>query len=103
VTGIEPTTSGLLDQRRSCSDNQAPCNLVAMVTKHSTLDLLTLIVFWIFWFIFLKVELLKVKAMTPLENLVDKMVKARNIGKDFIEILPDMENKSNDRYVSFWH
>jgi len=24
VTGIEPTTSGLLDQRRSRSDNQAP-------------------------------------------------------------------------------
>jgi len=24
VTGIEPTTSGLLDQRRSHSDNQAP-------------------------------------------------------------------------------
>jgi len=24
VTGIEPTTSGLLDQRRNRSDNQAP-------------------------------------------------------------------------------
>jgi len=24
VTGVEPTTSGLLDQRRSRSDNQAP-------------------------------------------------------------------------------
>jgi len=24
MTGIEPTTSGLLDQRRSHSDNQAP-------------------------------------------------------------------------------
>jgi len=25
VTGLEPTTSGLLDQRRSRSDNQVPC------------------------------------------------------------------------------
>jgi len=28
VTGIQPTTSGLLDQRRSCSDNQAPYRLL---------------------------------------------------------------------------
>jgi len=27
VTGIEPTTSGLLDQRRSRSDNQAPLKI----------------------------------------------------------------------------
>jgi len=44
-----------------------------------------------------------VKTKTPLENIVDKIVKARKIGKDMIEIEPDMENESNDRYVSFWN
>jgi len=40
--GIEPTTSGLLDQRRSRSDNQAPISLqgnlfspITLITKVS--------------------------------------------------------------------
>jgi len=47
------------------------------------------------------VELVKVKSKTPLKNLVDKTVKVRKIERFMIEIEPDVENESNDRYVSF--
>jgi len=33
VTGIEPTTSGLLDQRRSRSDNQAPAAVSTLMVR----------------------------------------------------------------------
>jgi len=42
-----------------------------------------------------------VKTKTPLINLEDKFVKARKIERFMIEIEPDVENESNDRYVSF--
>jgi len=38
VTGIEPTTSGLLDQRRSRSNIQAPNKLGPVVRSFSILD-----------------------------------------------------------------
>jgi len=41
LTGIEPTTSGLLDQRRSRSDNQAPKSVV-LVRCRRLQDLLVL-------------------------------------------------------------
>jgi len=34
VTGIKPTTSGLLDQRRSRSDNQAPSSIQVLSAGH---------------------------------------------------------------------
>jgi len=33
VTGIEPTTSSLLDQRRSRSDNQAPWAIILLLAQ----------------------------------------------------------------------